>query len=38
MLTAVLDSQPMIDDETRQLILNIFAARTSAELEGKILI
>ncbi|ERT09375.1 PAS fold family domain protein [Lyngbya aestuarii BL J] len=38
MLTAVLDSQPMIDDETRQLVLKIFAARASAELERKIFI
>jgi PAS domain S-box-containing protein len=30
---AVLDNQPMDDDQTRELILRIFAARAAAELE-----
>ncbi|MEB3280460.1 MAG: adenylate/guanylate cyclase domain-containing protein [Lyngbya sp.] len=33
---AVLDSQPMVNDETRELVLKIFAARASAELERQI--
>ncbi len=33
---AVLDTHPMIDDETRKLVLKIFAARAGAELERKI--
>ncbi|MGE5658275.1 MAG: adenylate/guanylate cyclase domain-containing protein [Actinomycetota bacterium] len=33
---AVLDTQPMQDDETRELVLKIFAARAGAELERQI--
>lgn len=33
---AVLDTHPMVDDETRKLVLKIFAARAGAELERKI--
>ncbi|MCT7979330.1 adenylate/guanylate cyclase domain-containing protein [Laspinema olomoucense] len=33
---AVLDTHPMIDDQTRKLVLKIFAARAGAELERKI--
>jgi PAS domain S-box-containing protein len=32
---AVLDTHPMIDDETRKLVLKIFAARAGTELERK---
>ncbi|MEQ9235015.1 adenylate/guanylate cyclase domain-containing protein [Coleofasciculus sp. E2-BRE-01] len=33
---AVLDTQPMLKDETRELVLKIFAARAGAELERQI--
>ncbi len=33
---AVLDTEPMHDDETRELVLKIFAARAGAELERQI--
>ncbi|WRH66076.1 MAG: adenylate/guanylate cyclase domain-containing protein [Planktothrix sp. GU0601_MAG3] len=32
---AILDTNPMINDETRELVLRIFAARAGAELERK---
>ncbi len=33
---AVLDTEPMIDDQTKELVLKIFAARAGAELERQI--
>jgi Adenylate cyclase, family 3 (some proteins contain HAMP domain) len=32
---AILDTNPMVNDETRELVLRIFAARAGAELERK---